>query len=62
MYKYFLKRVFDCLFAGILLIVLSPVFLIISIVSLCNLGHPVTFGHYRPGRDNRTGGDVGECD
>ena len=53
MYKYFFKRFFDMLFSGLMLIILSPVFLIITIVSLINVGHPVVFSHYRPGKNNK---------
>lgn len=53
MYRHFFKRFFDILFSALGLIILSPIFLIISIVSLCNIGHPVIFSHYRPGKNNK---------
>lgn len=53
MYRHFFKRFFDILFSGLALIILSPVFLIISIISLINIGHPVIFSHYRPGKNNK---------
>lgn len=53
MYRHFFKRFFDILFSGLALIILSPLFLIISIISLVNIGHPVIFSHYRPGKNNK---------
>lgn len=53
MYRHFFKRFFDILFSGLALIILSPLFLIISIISLINIGHPVIFSHYRPGKNNK---------
>lgn len=53
MYKYFLKRLFDILISGLALILLAPVFLIISIVSACKIGRPVIFAQYRPGKNNK---------
>ena len=35
------------------LIVLSPIFLIVSIISLITIGHPVIFSQYRPGKNGK---------
>lgn len=43
------KRLFDILTASLLLLVLSPIFLILSILVWANHGRPVFFGQKRPG-------------
>ncbi len=53
MYERFFKRVFDCLLAGIALIVLSPVILITAILVRIKLGSPVIFKQERPGKDEK---------
>ena len=56
MYRHFVKRLFDILFSGIALIVLSPVYLIVSLLVRNKLGSPVIFSQERPGKiDSKTG-------
>lgn len=50
-YRYFLKRVFDIVLSGLALIVLSPVYLIVSILVRCKLGSPVIFKQLRVGKN-----------
>lgn len=52
-YRYFLKRVFDILLSGLALIILSPIYLIVSILVRCKLGSPVIFKQLRPGYKNK---------
>ena len=53
MYKYFFKRFFDIILSGLALILLSPVYLIIFILSAIILkGNPI-FKQYRPGKNNK---------
>lgn len=52
-YEKCFKRVLDFSIALIALIILSPIFLIISIISLITIGHPVIFAQYRPGRNGK---------
>ncbi|MFP7479736.1 sugar transferase [Terribacillus saccharophilus] len=51
MYKFFLKRLFDVLFATMAIIVLLPVIILVSIIIKINLGSPILFKQDRPGRD-----------
>ena len=53
MYKKFLKRFFDALIALLLIIVLSPVYLILSIFVLIFMGWPILFNQPRPGYKNK---------
>lgn len=48
-----IKRVLDCTFSLILLIVLIPVFFILFILIKINLGSPVLFKQQRPGKDEK---------
>ena len=52
MYKTLFKRLFDILFSFIAIILLVPVYMIISIVVFCTMGSPVIFKQKRPGRNN----------
>lgn len=53
MYKNFIKRIFDLLFAIILIVILSPVILITTILLfLANNGKPF-FLHRRPGKNDK---------
>lgn len=52
MYK-FVKRLLDIIFSLVLIIALSPVFIILIIISLSKLGSPVFFCQERPGKDNK---------
>tara|TARA_B100000161_G_C33474857_1_gene379733 strand:+ start:171 stop:791 length:621 start_codon:yes stop_codon:yes gene_type:complete len=53
MIKMILKRVFDILVAFIALIILSPIFLIISFFILIRMGTPIIFTQRRPGKDGK---------
>lgn len=48
-----LKRTIDILGAGAGLVILSPVFIILAIVILSQMGGPVFFRQVRPGRDGK---------
>lgn len=51
-YKNYFKRIFDILFSGVAMVLLSPVYLIIAILVRQNLGSPVIFSQERPGKIN----------
>lgn len=53
LYEKFFKRALDFIISLLALIVLSPILLIVSLISLCTLGHPVIFAQYRPGRNGK---------
>lgn len=56
LYTLFFKRFFDILLSGLALIILSPVFLIVSIVSRIKMGKGVILKNnstYRPGKKNK---------
>ncbi|MBQ5152945.1 sugar transferase [Macrococcoides caseolyticum] len=53
MYKYIFKNIFDRVFSLILLIILSPLLIIVSIISLLINGRPILFSQKRPGKNNR---------
>ena len=48
-----MKRIFDFTASLLLLIILSPVFLLICLLILIDSGFPVIFRQYRVGRDNK---------
>lgn len=48
-----MKRLFDFFVALFALIILSPVFLVLSALVLINLGRPIFFTQERPGRQGR---------
>lgn len=48
-----MKRIFDFTVSLLMLIILSPVFLIVSILILFDAGTPVIFKQYRVGKDNK---------
>ena len=50
MYKKYIKRLLDIIISLFALIILSPVFLIVSILVLIFLGRPIIFKQKRPGR------------
>lgn len=52
-YRYFLKRFFDITLSLIAMIILSPVYLIVSILVRIKLGKPVIFKQLRPGYKNK---------
>ena len=53
MYRNFFKRLFDILFSGIGLFILSPFLLIISFLVKVNIGKPIFFTQERVGKDQR---------
>lgn len=53
MYRNFFKRLFDILFSGIGLFILSPFLLIISFLVKVNIGTPIFFTQERVGKDQR---------
>ena len=52
-YEKYFKRLIDIVGALILLILLSPIMLVISIISCFAVGRPIVFSQYRPGRDGK---------
>lgn len=48
-----MKRIFDFTVSLLMLIILSPVFLLISVLILFDAGTPVIFKQYRVGKDNK---------
>ena len=48
-----MKRIFDFTASLLLLIILSPVFLLVSLLMLIDSGFPVIFRQYRVGKDNK---------
>jgi undecaprenyl phosphate N,N'-diacetylbacillosamine 1-phosphate transferase len=53
MYKKFFKRFFDFTFSLLAIIILSPIFLILSIAVLCNMGAPIFFKQKRVGKNEK---------
>lgn len=47
------KRIFDILFSGLILLLLSPLMLLIGLILLCLQGLPVFFRQERPGLDGK---------
>lgn len=52
-YRKYIKRLFDILLSGIALIVLSPVYLVLTILVKTKLGSPVLFHQDRPGLNGK---------
>ena len=52
-YKSFFKRFWDFVLSFLAIIVLSPLFLVLSIVVLSRMGKPVLFSQYRIGRNGK---------
>ncbi|HXK60203.1 MAG TPA: sugar transferase [Acidobacteriota bacterium] len=52
-YRRYGKRCFDFLTAALLLVILSPVFLALSLLVWASMGWPVLFAQQRPGREGR---------
>ena len=48
-----LKRVFDILFASLLIVLFSPIFLLVLLLVWSRLGTPVFFKQKRPGKDGK---------
>ncbi|MGH2016626.1 sugar transferase [Aerococcus urinaeequi] len=53
LYKIFFKRMIDIMVSIIALILLSPIFLILSIVIKMKLGSPIFFSQERPGKNGK---------
>ena len=53
MYKLFVKRLLDIILSGIAIVVLSPIYLIISIVVKIQMGSPILFSQDRIGKMKR---------
>ena len=53
MYKSFIKPLLDFLISFIAVIILSPVFIIITFSVFIAMGHPVIFSQSRPGKDEK---------
>ena len=56
LYTMFFKRFFDILLSGLAMIILSPIFLIVTIVSRIKMGKGVILKNnstYRPGKNNK---------
>ena len=53
MYRNFVKRLLDIVFSLLLLILLSPVFLILIILVKTKLGSPIFFKQERPGKNEK---------
>ncbi len=53
MYKKFVKRMLDIFFSLILILLLSPVYLVLAILVAIKLGTPVIFKQERPGKDEK---------
>lgn len=53
MYKRVVKRILDILLSLLVLIVLSPVYLVLILLVRINLGSPVFFHQDRPGKDEK---------
>lgn len=53
MYKKFFKRFFDSILSLIAIIILSPVYLIISVLVLIFMGWPILFKQPRPGKNEK---------
>lgn len=45
-----MKRIFDILVSAFMLVILSPVFLVVSFAILCAMGRPIFFVQPRPGK------------
>lgn len=53
MYKKFFKRFFDIVLSLIAIIILSPIYLIVSILVLIFMGWPILFKQPRPGKNEK---------
>ena len=53
MYKKYIKRLLDIIFSLIAIIILLPIYIIISILVLIFMGWPVLFKQLRPGKDEK---------
>lgn len=53
LYQKYFKRAFDVCVALLVLIILSPVMIIVSIISMFSIGCPIIFSQYRPGKNGK---------
>ncbi len=53
MYKHFLKRCFDIIVSLVVMIVVTPIYCIISILVLVKMGRPILFGQDRIGKNGK---------
>ncbi len=53
LYVFIIKSFFDFIFSFLLLAILSPLFLIITIIQLITFGHPIFFLQYRSGKNGK---------
>lgn len=53
MYDKYIKRILDIILSGIAIMVLSPLYLIISIAVLINMGKPILFKQTRIGKNEK---------
>ncbi len=52
-YSLFFKRIFDIIISFLVLVILSPIFILLSILVRIKLGNPVIFRQKRPGKDEK---------
>ena len=57
MYEHFFKRLLDIILSLLAIIVLSPVFLIVSLLVKVKMGSPVVFAQDRPGKIDKATGE-----
>ena len=53
MYKHFIKRLLDIILSLIAIIILLPLYIILSIIVLIAMGHPIIFSQERIGKDEK---------
>ena len=53
MYKRFIKRLFDIVLSAFAMVVLSPIYIVITIYVACTMGVPMLFGQMRIGKDEK---------
>lgn len=53
MYRNYIKRLLDIIFSILLLIILSPIFLVVSIITYIELGSPIIFKQVREGKNKK---------
>lgn len=53
MYKHFIKRLLDIVLSLLAIIILSPLYIILSIIVFIGMGHPILFSQERIGKDEK---------
>ena len=53
MYKNYLKRVLDVIFASVGIVVFFPIYILVAVMVRINLGSPIIFKQKRPGKDEK---------